>query len=120
MEPQDRPTTFSDDGMRTLRNRASRQQEWLDDLDAILNDTSHTDVETLRARMQAKLGETRAAFDALSSSAGDLAQEARQCAESYMHEARECAENYVHERPMQALAAAAGVGMVVGLLLARR
>ncbi|WP_144639485.1 YqjD family protein [Bordetella genomosp. 13] len=108
MDLQDRGTLFSDDGMRTLRSRTARQQQWLDDLDAILNDTSNTDVEALRARIQAQLGKTRAAFDALSESTTDLAYEARQCA-----------ENYVHDRPWQSLAAAAGVGLLVGMLIGR-
>ncbi|SAI74878.1 Bacterial protein of uncharacterised function (DUF883) [Bordetella ansorpii] len=108
MDLQDRATPFSDDGMRTLRSRTARQQQWLDELDAILNDSSHTDVETLRARVQAQLGKTRAAFDALSESTTDLA-----------HEARQCAENYVQDRPWQSLGAAAGIGLLVGMLIGR-
>jgi len=109
MEPQDDTAPpFAADGERTLRRHARNQQRWLDELDAILSDETPTDLEAFRARLQAQLGRTRAAFDALSDSTGDLA-----------HEARQCAETYVHERPWHALTLAAGVGLVFGVLLGR-
>ncbi|WP_459618548.1 ElaB/YgaM/YqjD family protein [Bordetella sp. 2513F-2] len=84
------------------------RQEWLDELDAIINDTTTADLETLRARLQAQIGKTRAAFDALAGSSGDLA-----------HEAVACAETYVQQRPWQALGVAAGIGVLLGLALNR-
>jgi len=108
MEPHDSTLPFSTDGEHGSRRHARHQQRWLDELDAILSDESTTDLETFRARVQAQLGRTRAALSELSDSTGDLA-----------HEARQCAETYVHDRPWHALTMAAGVGLAVGVLLGR-
>ena len=63
----------------------------------------------LRARMQERLHQARIRLH-------DLQENAVARAKAAGH----AADDYVHEHPWKAVAAAAGVGMIVGLLIGRR
>lgn len=62
-----------------------------------------------RARVESRIADARAAMRDLQDSAVTRAKEAGQAA-----------DNYVHENPWKAIGVAAGVGLLVGLLIGRR
>ncbi|MCL4720890.1 MAG: DUF883 family protein [Gammaproteobacteria bacterium] len=66
-------------------------------------------VEGIRARAQASLGQARAR---LSEAEGEAVEQ--------MKEAAESADEFVRGNPWQAVGIAAGVGLVLGLLISRR
>ena len=82
------------------------------DAEALLKATAGQSGETLAA-MRAKVGESLAV-------AKVKMTEAEQAALVKAKAAAESTDNYVHENPWQAVGIAAGVGLVIGLLIGRR
>ena len=94
--------------------------------------------EKLLADLQSVVRDSEALLKATAGLAGDKVQEVRARAEDSIKQARDrihsveneavrraremagAAETYVRENPWQSLGIAAGVGMLVGLLLSRR
>lgn len=84
----------------------------LADAEALLAATAHdasTGVAELRGRVQASLAHAK----------GDLAQ-AQEAMALKAREVAKATDGYVHENPWKAVGVAAGVGLLVGLLLGRR
>ena len=72
-------------------------------------DQANSGAAELRVRMQERLHQARLRLQ-------DLQETAVARAKAAGH----AADDYVHEHPWKAVAAAAGVGMIVGLLIGRR
>lgn len=94
-------------------------QKLMDDLRAVVSDAealvaatvgeAGSQAETARQRAAESLAQARARLHTLE-------QQARERVTAAAHEA----DHYVHENPWQAIAIAAGIGALVGILLARR
>lgn len=87
-------------------------QAVVSDAEALLRATQHqagAGVDEVRARAEESVRAAREKLDALH---GDVSKRAR--------EAAKAADDYVRERPWSAIGVAAGVGFVIGLLVARR
>lgn len=108
MEPT--PSDFSDD-RRARREPLHRHaaSPWLDDLEATLSDTSHTDLEALKRRLSEQIKAARNALGDSAETAGDM-----------MSEALDCAEDYVRVRPWQALGVTAAAAFILGVAMGRR
>ena len=100
--------------------------------------TAQVSTEKLFEDLQAVVREAEALLKATAGQAGDKVQEVRSRAEQTIKQARSSlddmenqalrrakemageADSYVRENPWQAIGVAAGIGLLVGLLLSRR
>ena len=83
--------------------------ETLDNLLSTSADVAQDEVGELRRKAQATLDEVR-------ERAGLVTQQG-QC---HIRQSVRCADHYVHQKPWQSVGIAAAVGVITGLLLARR
>ncbi|ODT74246.1 MAG: hypothetical protein ABS69_12425 [Nitrosomonadales bacterium SCN 54-20] len=81
----------------------------LDDLISRIPNLSDVDLEEAKEKLMAKIADTRAA-------AHDLAEDAQE----QFDYAVECSKECIREHPLQSVGYAAGIGLIIGLLLARR
>ena len=105
----DRGSSYSERGRRGKGDAAV----WLNELDAILDDESQTDIAALRQRLREQLTVARGAL-------GDAVDTAADAASGYMRRAVDCADVYVETRPWHAITCAAGVGFLLGMLCHRK
>ncbi|MBA4141631.1 MAG: DUF883 domain-containing protein [Nitrosospira sp.] len=81
----------------------------LDDLISRIPNLSDIDLEQAKEKLMERIASTREA-------ARDLADDARE----QLDHGIECSREYVKDRPLQSVGYAAGIGFIVGLLMARR
>lgn len=81
----------------------------LDDLISRIPNLSDVDLEEAKEKLMAKIADTREA-------AYDLADDARE----QFDYAVECSKECIREHPLQSVGYAAGIGVIIGLLLSRR
>jgi ElaB/YqjD/DUF883 family membrane-anchored ribosome-binding protein len=93
--------------------RRQSSQLWLDEFDAILNDSAAQDIDVLKARLHEHLGTARTAFN-------DAAQSANNYIRGTVDCAIDCTQDYVETKPWQAVSYAAGIAFLLGVLVARR
>jgi ElaB/YqjD/DUF883 family membrane-anchored ribosome-binding protein len=87
-------------------------QTVIEDAEALLQATASQTgekIEAIRSRAKASVGQAR---ERLSEIQKNTADQARQAAES--------ADEYVHKNPWQAVGIAAGIGLLLGVLINRR
>jgi ElaB/YqjD/DUF883 family membrane-anchored ribosome-binding protein len=87
-------------------------QTVIEDAEALLQATASQTgekIEAIRSRAKASVGQAR---ERLSEIRKNTADQARQAAES--------ADEYVHKNPWQAVGIAAGIGLLLGVLINRR
>jgi ElaB/YqjD/DUF883 family membrane-anchored ribosome-binding protein len=96
--------------VRIAGNNASDDvRALLDELDESLRETKDTDVEALRTRVNAQLARARAVLEDAQDNVRDRVQSAIAAT-----------EDRFQDRPWETLAAAAGIGFVLGVLVGRR
>lgn len=93
--------------------RRPNSQLWLDEFDAILNDNATQDIDALKARLHEQLTTLRAALNDAAESADSYIRGTVDCA-------IDCTQEYVETRPWHAVSCAAGIGFLLGVLVARR
>lgn len=84
----------------------------VEDADALLRATAGEAGEKVQQARSRAEQTVRAARERLSGLERDVAQASREAAQQ--------ADRYVHEKPWQAVATAAGIALIIGLILGRR
>ncbi|MCF2133362.1 MULTISPECIES: DUF883 family protein [Burkholderiaceae] len=95
-------------GRHAVQDAGAEVRELLSELENTLTDSTQADVEILRQQLRDKIEATRSRL-------GDVQENVKRRAQA----AWGGADEYVHERPWQAVAAAAGAALLLGLLLGR-
>lgn len=95
-------------GRHAVQDVGAEVRELLSDLENTLTDGTQADAKVLRQQLQDKIEATRSRLE-------DTQANVRRRAQA----AWGGADEYVHERPWQAVAAAAGAALLLGLLLGR-
>jgi ElaB/YqjD/DUF883 family membrane-anchored ribosome-binding protein len=95
-------------GRHALQDVGTEVRELLSELENTLTDSTQADAEVLRQQLRDKIEAARSRLE-------DTQENVKRRAQAAWGDADE----YVHERPWQAVAAAAGVALLLGLLLGR-
>lgn len=91
------------------RDEFAKLRADLDDLISRIPNLSDVDLEEAKEKLMTKFADTRAA-------AHDLAEDAHEQFDYALESSKEC----IRENPLQSVGYAAGIGLIIGLLLARR
>ncbi|RZU02984.1 DUF883 family protein [Rivibacter subsaxonicus] len=103
-----------------------------------MSDAANSTTDKLMQDLKVVVGDAEALLKATAGSAGEGASELRQKVQTSLAQARRdlrhleeaaieraraagrAADDYVHDNPWKAIGAAAGVGLIIGLLISRR
>lgn len=105
------PASNTADGQDLTASTRAMTQDLAKHAEALLDSTAtmtHDGIAAIRTRLDDSLKATRAQIDHAQKYAMDKGREAASAT-----------DHYVHERPWQAIAAAAAVGLVIGLFMRR-